>query len=334
MAAENRHVLLTMDNCSAHDTKDLDLPNVRIVYFPANCTSQIQPLDHGIIAAFKCHFKSRLVKNALLGIESEQTTVKWNILQAMRAMAASWDSVSSQTIKNCFKKAWPTVEGKTADSFSLPETMLDEPEEWTKLLSATNPAETLTFLEYVALDEGLEICGSPELEEKKKEEEETEDDEEESISITWWKLSVWLPRETLEIFLEDSLRDKMICGLYNAKIQNRILLEGDISLAKVIEIALSMEAAEKNRKLFHLEQGEDCVDKLRMERKVESNFQNGKCKHCGKLHEEPCRFKEAICFKCNKKDTLPQYVGAVDTSDRRPRRGGRVCPENYKRDDT
>ncbi|UYV80404.1 TIGD4 [Cordylochernes scorpioides] len=175
MAAENRHVLLTMDNCSAHDTKDLDLPNVRIVYFPANCTSRIQPLDQEIIAAFKCHFKSRLVKNALLGIESEQTTVKWNILQAMSAMAASWDSVSSQTIKNCFKKAWPTVEGKTADSFSLPETMLDEPEEWTKLLSATNPAETLTFLEYVALDEGLEICGSPELEEKKKEE--TEDDE-------------------------------------------------------------------------------------------------------------------------------------------------------------
>ncbi|UYV70996.1 hypothetical protein LAZ67_8001364 [Cordylochernes scorpioides] len=138
MAAENRHVLLTMDNCSAHDTKDLDLPNVRIGYFPANCTSRIQPLDQGIIAAFKCHFKSRLVKNALLGIKSEQTTVKWNILQAMRAMAASWDSVSSQTIKNCFKNAWPTVEGKTADSFSLPETMLDEPEEWTKLLSATN----------------------------------------------------------------------------------------------------------------------------------------------------------------------------------------------------
>ncbi|UYV84941.1 hypothetical protein LAZ67_X004064, partial [Cordylochernes scorpioides] len=83
-------------------------------------------------------------------------------------------------------------------------------------------------------------------------------------------------------FLEDSLRDKMVCGLYNAKIQNRILSEGDISLAKVIEIALSMEVAEKNTKLFHLEQGEDCVDKLRMERKVESNFQNGKCKHCEK----------------------------------------------------
>ncbi|UYV76723.1 K02A2.6-like, partial [Cordylochernes scorpioides] len=125
-------------------------------------------------------------------------------------------------------------------------------------------------------------------------------------------------------FLEDSLRDKMVCGLYNAKIQNRILSEGDISLAKVIEIALSMEAAEKNTKLFHLEQGEDCVDKLRMERKVESNFQNGKCKHCGKLHRELCRFKEAICFKCNKKG----HIASICWSSRRNLRQHQNQPGN------
>ncbi|UYV81492.1 K02A2.6-like, partial [Cordylochernes scorpioides] len=125
-------------------------------------------------------------------------------------------------------------------------------------------------------------------------------------------------------FLEDSLRDKMVCGLYNAKIQNRILSEGDISLAKVIEIALSMEAAEKNTKLFHLEQGEDCVDKLRMERKVESNFQNGKCKHCGKQHKELCRFKEAICFKCNKKG----HIASICWSSRRNLRQHQNQPGN------
>ncbi|UYV70738.1 hypothetical protein LAZ67_8000410, partial [Cordylochernes scorpioides] len=125
-------------------------------------------------------------------------------------------------------------------------------------------------------------------------------------------------------FLEDSLRDKMVCGLYNAKIQNRILSEGDISLAKVIEIALSMEAAEKNTKLFHLEQGEDCVDKLRIERKVESNFQNGKCKHCGKPHKEPCRFKEAICFKCNKKG----HIASICWSSRRNLRQHQNQPGN------
>ncbi|UYV84327.1 K02A2.6-like [Cordylochernes scorpioides] len=116
----------------------------------------------------------------------------------------------------------------------------------------------------------------------------------------------------------------MVCGLYNAKIQIRILSEGDISLAKVIEIALSMEAAEKNTKLFHLEQGEDCVDKLRMERKVESNFQNGKCKHCGKLHKEPCRFKEAICFKCNKKG----HIAPICWSSRRNLRQHQNQPGN------
>ncbi|UYV61958.1 hypothetical protein LAZ67_1007166, partial [Cordylochernes scorpioides] len=116
----------------------------------------------------------------------------------------------------------------------------------------------------------------------------------------------------------------MVCGLYNAKIQNRILSEGDISLAKVIEIALSMEAAEKNIKLFHLEQGEDCVDKLRMERKVESNFQNGKCKHCGKPHKEPCRFKEAICFKCNKKG----HIASICWSSRRNLRQHQNQPGN------
>ncbi|UYV60521.1 hypothetical protein LAZ67_1001407, partial [Cordylochernes scorpioides] len=125
-------------------------------------------------------------------------------------------------------------------------------------------------------------------------------------------------------FLEDSLRDKMVCGLYNAKIQNRILSEGDISLAKVIEIALSMEAAEKNTKLFHLEQGDDCVDKLRMERKVESNFQNGKCKHCGKQHNELCRFKEAICFKCNKKG----HIALICWSSRRNLRQHQNQPGN------
>ncbi|UYV63361.1 K02A2.6-like, partial [Cordylochernes scorpioides] len=125
-------------------------------------------------------------------------------------------------------------------------------------------------------------------------------------------------------FLEDSLRDKMVYGLYNAKIQNRILLEGDISLAKVIEIALSMEAAEKNTKLFHLEQGEDCVDKLRMERKVESNFQNGKCKHCGKQHKQLCRFKEAICFKCNKKG----HIASICWSSRRNLRQHQNQPGN------
>ncbi|VVC34844.1 DNA binding HTH domain, Psq-type,Homeobox domain-like,HTH CenpB-type DNA-binding domain,DDE superfamily [Cinara cedri] len=87
VALQNRNVLLTMDNCSAHNhIGDLELPNVKIVYFPPNCTSRLQPLDQGIIAAFKRYFKTRLVRHALLCLDSDQPCVKWNILQAMRAI--------------------------------------------------------------------------------------------------------------------------------------------------------------------------------------------------------------------------------------------------------
>ncbi|UYV73699.1 hypothetical protein LAZ67_11000422 [Cordylochernes scorpioides] len=107
-------------------------------------------------------------------------------------------------------------------------------------------------------------------------------------------------------FLEDSLRDKFVCGLSDSRIQKKILSEGDVSLARVMEIALSMEAAEQTIKLFHAGELEKSVDKLRIEMQRESKNGKRKCKHCGNLHRDSCRFKDAVCFKCRKKVTLPQ----------------------------
>ncbi|UYV62905.1 K02A2.6-like [Cordylochernes scorpioides] len=102
-------------------------------------------------------------------------------------------------------------------------------------------------------------------------------------------------------FLVDSLRDKFVCGLSDSRIQKKILSEGDVSLARVMEIALSMEAAEQNIKLFHAGELEKSVDKLRTEMQRESKNGKRKCKHCGNLHRDSCRFKDAVCFKCRKK---------------------------------
>ncbi|UYV73363.1 K02A2.6-like [Cordylochernes scorpioides] len=102
-------------------------------------------------------------------------------------------------------------------------------------------------------------------------------------------------------FLENSLRDKFVCGLSDPRIQKKILSEGDVSLARVMEIALSMEAAEQNIKLFHAGGLEKSVDKLRIEMQRESKNGKRKCKHCGNLHRDSCRFKDAVCFKCRKK---------------------------------
>ncbi|UYV64919.1 K02A2.6-like [Cordylochernes scorpioides] len=107
-------------------------------------------------------------------------------------------------------------------------------------------------------------------------------------------------------FLEDSLRDKFVCGLSDSRIQKKILSEGNVSLARVMEIALSMEAAEQNIKLFHAGELEKSVDKLRIEMQRESKNGKRKCKHCGNLHRDSCRFKDAVCFKCRKREQASQ----------------------------
>ncbi|UYV72016.1 K02A2.6-like, partial [Cordylochernes scorpioides] len=106
-------------------------------------------------------------------------------------------------------------------------------------------------------------------------------------------------------FLKESLRDKLVCGLRNAKIQRRILSEGDVPLARVVEIALSMEAAEKNTRIFHVNESADSVDKIRAEvRNRYDREQKRKCIHCGRLHKDLCRFREATCFRCGKRGHL------------------------------
>ncbi len=45
--------------------------------------------------------------------------------------------------------------------------------------------------------------------------------------------------------LNDMLRDRIVCGINHDKIQQRLLAEKDLSCAKTLELANSIEAAEK-----------------------------------------------------------------------------------------
>ena len=66
-----RNCLMLLDNASSHGVADtlltkvgsLDafrLSNLLLLFLPPNCTSVVQPLDQGIIAAFKAHYKGKL----------------------------------------------------------------------------------------------------------------------------------------------------------------------------------------------------------------------------------------------------------------------------------
>lgn len=103
-----RKVLLLIDNCSAHGNKEAlpSLPNVRVEYFPPKCTSIVQPMDAGIIAALKLRYKRRHMERALENMEVQTEDVyKVDILTAMTWFKSAWHELPCEVIKNCWHHA-------------------------------------------------------------------------------------------------------------------------------------------------------------------------------------------------------------------------------------
>ena len=53
MKRKNMKIIFFIDNASPHAGPELS--NVLVKFYPANCTSIIQPPDQGIIKSFKAH---------------------------------------------------------------------------------------------------------------------------------------------------------------------------------------------------------------------------------------------------------------------------------------
>ena len=93
-----------MDNAPSHIVADLELTNITVQALPPNTTSKVQPMDAGIIAAFKRHYRRLHLQNALDRDERGETNLyKVDQLTAMRWSLAAWSEISSATIANCFR---------------------------------------------------------------------------------------------------------------------------------------------------------------------------------------------------------------------------------------
>jgi hypothetical protein len=120
-----RWVLLLLDNAPGH-FEAFECDNVRIVFFPPNCTSWKQPCDMGIIAALKKRFKYLYLKDVLDFSELDEEVklrkkmqgrrlrrgaagVAYgnpaHLLDAASYVKEAWQSVSPNSIKNAFIKA-------------------------------------------------------------------------------------------------------------------------------------------------------------------------------------------------------------------------------------
>ncbi|KZT53130.1 DDE-domain-containing protein [Calocera cornea HHB12733] len=108
MRQENRHVLLLVDNFSGHKYDETRITNVRVEFFEPNLTAHIQPLDQGIIHAFKLHYRRLFCEWAVLrqvtGVAAPELYLI-NQLEIMELAQEAWGEISRETIANCWRRA-------------------------------------------------------------------------------------------------------------------------------------------------------------------------------------------------------------------------------------
>ena len=122
--------------------------------------------------------------------------------------------------------------------------------------------------------------------------------------------------------LEDMLRDRLVCGINEDRIQRRLLSETTLNFKKAYEIAVGMEIAAKNVK--EIQQAALSVEgnQIPTQQNVNKVSENVKsqgrndwsameCYRCGGKHKsEDCKFKEDECYYCHKKGHIAKKCKA------------------------
>ena len=103
--------------------------------------------------------------------------------------------------------------------------------------------------------------------------------------------------------LDDMLRDRIVCGIKEEKIQQQLPSEKDLTLTKALRIAYSMESAASYSKsiLQHQATGNNSESVHSLGRTRDNPGRD--CYRCGgtKHAAETCPFKDAECYYCHKK---------------------------------
>jgi DDE superfamily endonuclease len=135
----------------------LKLKSIKIVFFPPNMTSVLQPMDLGIIRCLKHHYRHELVLKRIQQIEERLPCSDVNILEAINIVAKVWETkVSAETVANCFGKAG--FHKKDDAIVQLLEPLVEFEESFAVLQGHLDTGLT-NFNEYVSCDEHVEITG-------------------------------------------------------------------------------------------------------------------------------------------------------------------------------
>ena len=106
-------ILLILDNANSH-SKELNHPNVKIVFLLPNCTSLIQPLDQGIIQTFKIYYLRQFFQTIFDRLENNERILiqvwkEFSILDCIRTVSSACAEMKPSTLNACWKPLLPQM---------------------------------------------------------------------------------------------------------------------------------------------------------------------------------------------------------------------------------
>lgn len=152
MRQRNKKILLLVDNAGPHGKTPPDLSNITIKYLPPNTTSHLQPLDAGIIAAFKAHYRKFLLFHLISQYDGNIPESKVTLKEAIYFLHDAWEEVTATTIQNCWHHTGIIKSGETqVQPLEIEEALRIEVQVLLNTIDIEH-AQKLSALDYVNID--------------------------------------------------------------------------------------------------------------------------------------------------------------------------------------
>ena len=151
----NRKILLFVDNFSGHSCNQENFDYVRVQFFPPNLTSIIQPLDQGIINAFKMKYRKQIILDKLECLNTSTQMKNIEIIDGINFTVQAWSEISSSIIRNCFKKAGFKMEKFLGSCSSTAKEDLNEKKHMEDMWNKIRKTETgydFSYFKYVEVN--------------------------------------------------------------------------------------------------------------------------------------------------------------------------------------
>ncbi|KAL7849517.1 hypothetical protein SRHO_G00211400 [Serrasalmus rhombeus] len=136
--------------------------------------------------------------------------------------------------------------------------------------------------------------------------------------------------------LKEMLRDRLVCGIEDDRMQRRLLAESGLTFDKALELLQSLEAANRDVRALQSKASENvnnnrasqAVYKMSVKPKWQDKGGPVACYRCrGEHFARDCRYLNEKCYGCGKKGHLKKMCKSVPPGDQRRQVKGGGKPE-------